>query len=341
MTNKERLDLSNEQIERITKTLAKKQVSPTDMLQQLVDQTQSLASMFANPKIVNLDLSNLDTSEVTTMQKAFQSNTEIKNIIGLNKLNTSNVTDMSYMFNRCSNLDELDLSSFDTSNVNTMREMFSSCHSITQLDLSSFNTEKVTSMQNMFAYCKKLVDLNISKFNTSNVQYMTSMFYECNELPQLDFSGFDTNKTEYTNGMFYRCYKLHTINNLNLISVTNTNSMFYDCTKLTNLILRNIKCNLQLGSSISYGHLLTDESIINTFKELWDLTGQTSQKLTLSLTSNSRTEQIYVKLVDVTDEMLAQDQYAGNKKPCVVCESTDEGAMTLKEYGISKNWSIA
>ena len=39
--------------------------------------------------------------------------------------------------------------------------------------------------------------------------------------------------------------------------------------------------------------------------------------------------------------MRAEDEYIDNKKPCVVCESTDEGAMTLTEYAISKNWAIA
>ena len=61
----------------------------------------------------------------------------------------------------------------------------------------------------------------------------------------------------------------------------------------------------------------------------------------MSTPSKARTDEIYVKLIDITDEMRAEDEYIDNKKPCVVCESTDEGAMTLKEYGISKNWNIA
>lgn len=96
-----------------------------------------------------------------------------------------------------------------------------------------------------------------------------------------------------------------------------------------------------IGQTTSWGHLLTDESLINTAKELWDLTGATSQTLTMSTASNARFDAIYVKLVDVTEEMIAEDEYVSNKKPCVVCESTDEGAMTLREYVISKNWALA
>ena len=38
--------------------------------------------------------------------------------------NTSNVTNMSYMFRECSTLTSLDLSNFDTSNVTRMSHMF-------------------------------------------------------------------------------------------------------------------------------------------------------------------------------------------------------------------------
>jgi hypothetical protein len=74
---------------------------------------------------------------------------------------------------------------------------------------------------------------------------------------------------------------------------------------------------------------------------LHDLTGGTTQTLTLSNPIKTKIDAIYVKLIEPTDEMIANDPYITNKKPCVVCESTDAGAMTLREYGISKNWQIA
>jgi hypothetical protein len=141
--------------------------------------------------------------------------------------------------------------------------------------------------------------------------------------------------------MFQVMDYLTTVKNLNMYSVTSLSYMFESCFKLTNLTLFNIKKSLTLGSGTRYGHLLTNESLIHTIQQLWDLTGSTNQKLTLSTTSKNNIANIYVKLVDVTDEMLAQDPYAANKKPCVVCEPTEEGAMTLTEYATSKNWAIA
>ena len=50
---------------------------------------------------------------------------------------------MSNMFEYCSKLTNLDLSSFDTSSVTDMNSMFNECSKLTSLDLSKFNTGKV------------------------------------------------------------------------------------------------------------------------------------------------------------------------------------------------------
>ena len=47
--------------------------------------------------------------------------------IDINNINTSKVTDMTEMFNGCTNLTGLDLSSFDTKNVTSMEGMFVNC----------------------------------------------------------------------------------------------------------------------------------------------------------------------------------------------------------------------
>ena len=41
--------------------------------------------------------------------------------------NTNNVTNMSYMFSKCSSLNELNLSNFNTNNVSNMNYMFDGC----------------------------------------------------------------------------------------------------------------------------------------------------------------------------------------------------------------------
>ena len=78
------------------------------------------------------------------------------------------------MFFGCHSLTELDLKSFDTTNVTDMRYMFCACSSLTKLEFGqNFNTSKVTKMGNMFYKCSKLENLEFrDNFNTENVTDM-------------------------------------------------------------------------------------------------------------------------------------------------------------------------
>ena len=122
--------------------------------------------------------------------------------LDLSKLDTSNVTDMNSMFYFCNALTSLDLSKLDTSNVTNMNHMFGNCHALTSLDLSNFDTSNVTDMNNMFYYDVQLANLNVSSFDTSNVTDMELMFGSCNALTSLDLSNFDTNGVQNYSYMF-------------------------------------------------------------------------------------------------------------------------------------------
>ena len=125
--------------------------------------------------------------------------------IDLSVLDTSEVTNMIGMFYGCRNLTSLDVSNFDTSNVTNMSIMFSSCSSLTSLDVSKFDTSQVTSMYGMFCWCSSLTSLDVSNFDTSQVANMFAMFYNCNKLTNLDVSNFDTSKVTDMRGMFCHC----------------------------------------------------------------------------------------------------------------------------------------
>ena len=92
---------------------------------------------------------------------AFMNGFKIDKITGLEMLDTSNVTDMSYMFYSCGRYSQvftLDLgNNFDTSNVTNMSYMFYSCgneSAVFTLDLGEkFDTSNVTDMHYMFSSC--------------------------------------------------------------------------------------------------------------------------------------------------------------------------------------------
>ena len=185
-----------------------------------------------------LGLNYLNTSQVTNMAYMFYYCKKLTNL-NVSGFNTSRVTSMIGMFNGCENLAVLDVSNFNTSNVTDMNVMFRNCKNLTSLDLSNFNTSKTTGMQGMFSNCVNLSNLNISSFNTSNVISMSSMFNGCEHLTTLDLSHFDTSNVKGMAFMFFGCYRLSNLNlsSFNTSKVTSMEQMFVYCYALNNLDL--------------------------------------------------------------------------------------------------------
>ena len=186
-----------------------------------------------------VSLSYLNTSNVTDMEYMFYNCSNLTSL-DLSSFNTSNVTDMTYMFYKCSNLTSLDVSNFNTSKVTDMSYMFYTCTNLTSLDLSSFDTSKVTTMRDMFSYCNKLTSLDLSNFDTSKVTTMSAMFFECNSLTTIEgLSNFNTSKVNNMEGMFGNCTDLTSLDlsSFNTSEVTDMSSMFGNCKKITSLDL--------------------------------------------------------------------------------------------------------
>ncbi len=123
------------------------------------------------------------------------------------RFDTSNVTNMSYMF-YTSNLTSLNLSGFDTRKVTNFTKMFNSCQMLSSLDISSFDMSKNDARTNisasdMFYSCYRLKRLkapaNISENITISLPagktwYLDNdadckdMFIDCNALKRLQAS---------------------------------------------------------------------------------------------------------------------------------------------------------
>ena len=178
----------------------------------------------------------------TTCAYWFGSCKKLKNIEGIEFLNTEKVKDMRGMFYECICLENLDLSKFDTKKVTNMRNMFYNCQKLKTLDLSSFETDMVTNMESMFYNCILLNTLKLTnKFNTQNVEDMCSMFNSCKELKTINLSGFDTQNVEDMSKMFNLCKSLESLDlsNFNTQKVTLMDNMFNQCLQLTSLDLSN------------------------------------------------------------------------------------------------------
>ncbi|PQF20812.1 bacterial Ig-like domain-containing protein [Enterococcus mundtii] len=116
---------------------------------------------------------------------------KVRNIENLSYLDTSQTTNMHYMFSGMSGLTSIDVSGFDTSKVTDMRQMFAGASSLTSLDISNFDTSSVTYMGEMFYAMTNLTSLDLSNFETPNLTNMMGMFSYAG-IKSLDISNFNT-----------------------------------------------------------------------------------------------------------------------------------------------------
>ncbi|EAC6425137.1 BspA family leucine-rich repeat surface protein [Listeria monocytogenes] len=187
-----------------------------------------------------LDVSHFDTSSVTNMSYMFYDNRNLE-VLDVSNLDTGSVTNMYAMFEDCTSLEELDVSHFDTSSVTDMYRVFNGCEKLKKLDVSNFDTSSATAMVQMFRNCSALEKLDVSNFNTSLVTDMRAMFAGCTSLEALDVSHFDTSSVTNMAAMFSDNEKLEKLDlsTFDTSSVTNMGTMFKNCTALKSLFLDN------------------------------------------------------------------------------------------------------
>lgn len=129
-----------------------------------LDSLKILNMAFSDCNLLNsIDLSNVNTSEVTYMGNLFFGCSSLLNL-DLTNFSTSSAVDIHAMFENCSALKNINLNSFDTSKATNFQQLFKNNSSLTRLDLSSFKTSQVCNMQEMFSGCSSLSYLDISSF---------------------------------------------------------------------------------------------------------------------------------------------------------------------------------
>ncbi|TYV73203.1 BspA family leucine-rich repeat surface protein [Listeria monocytogenes] len=215
-----------------------------------------------------LDVSHFDTSSVTNMSYMFYDNRNLE-VLDVSNLDTSSVTNMYAMFEDCTSLEELDVSHFDTSSVTDMYRVFNGCEKLKKLDVSNFDTSSATAMVQMFRNCSALEKLDVSNFNTSLVTDMRAMFAGCTSFEALDVSNFDTSSVTNMAAMFSDNEKLEELDlsTFDTSSVTNMGTMFKNCTALKSLFLDNFthaaSSTDMFTGTISLSYLFVSHNVSN------------------------------------------------------------------------------
>ena len=227
----------------------------------------SMSRMFYKSKsLKNINVSGFDTSKVVSMYGMFYGCSNLVDI-DLSSFNTSKVTNMGSLFNSCSNLVDIDLSSFNTSKVTNMGSLFNSCSNLTSINITNFDTSNVTEMSGMFRYCSSLTNLDLSNFSTGSVIYMNYAFQGCTLLKKLDLSSFDTSNVTNMMWMFDGCSSLEKIDlsSFNTSKVTDMTWLFKDCKSLTSINVSNFDTSkvTKMGGMFAGCNLLTNLNLTN------------------------------------------------------------------------------
>ena len=223
-----------------------------------------MRSMFFNMKALKeLDLSHFDTRKNTNLASYFGGDVSLQKI-NLTNFNTENVIDMRVMFYDLNSLQTLDVSSFNTKKVTMMDSMFYGLSSIRKLDLSNFDTSQVVSMPTMFSEDVMLDDLNISSFNTAKVENMSRMFGNCKSLTTLNLSHFNTENVNNTASMFNGMTNLASLNisSFNTQNVRDMSGMFSQVQKIEHLDLSHFRTD-KVTNMGSMFHQMTALKTIN------------------------------------------------------------------------------
>ena len=130
----------------------------------------------------------------------------------LNDIDTSEITDMSFLFSGFDNYDlsKLDISKWDVSKVRDMHSMFAFCNNFNS-DLSKWDVSKVRRMECMFYECH-IFNSDLSKWDVSKVRDMGHTFYECHNFNS-DLTKWNTGKVKNKNNIFSGCNSLQIIPN--------------------------------------------------------------------------------------------------------------------------------
>ena len=246
----------------------------------------------------------------------------MNNQVGLDKLFVNN-PDLAKMLELVEGVSEFNFKGYS--------HIFEGCDTLVKLPFKvilNTNTDMVGYDCNYIFYnCSSLEEVDLEV----RTQYPSLMgvFQNCINLKKIKLT---TRTNIFNTSQFaYNCYKLETIEgNILIRSGGTTKEMFYNCTNLKNLNFKLIQNSLQIGSGSSWGHLLTMDSLLSAIGACFN--SSTKYTLTVGTANLEKLANVYVKLKDGYNTYYYQFD---------VCESTDEGAMTIDAYMALKNWKIA
>ena len=237
---------------------------------------KNLSSMFTNcGSLKYLDVTNWDTSNVTSMGGLFNNCSSLTDLIGIENWNTDSLINLGGAFTGLA-LEELNLSNWNISKITSFDSLFSGCK-VKTLNLSwGDKTKNKTSFSRMFENATTQTIIGIEDWDMSSATNLHAMFLRAKVAGELNLSKWDVSSVNNLNLFMYET-------NLTKINVTgwqlgnchNVAQVFNynrNCTEILGLEGWNINHITNLSNMLSHNSALTCELNLSS----WDMSNKTN-----------------------------------------------------------------
>ena len=235
--------------------------------------TTMLLMFSNNTSLETIDVSNLDTSNVTNLMAAFQLDGKLKEINGVNNWNTSKATSIQNIFYGCTELTSIDLTGWNTSNIQNFSAMFERDNKLATIKgIEDFDTSSATNLSYIFKNTA-IESLDLSKWDVSNAQHLTALFRASKLKTLTGISNWDVSNAYYMHYMF-------DLTNIDTIDISNwktngnlkyTTFMFSNA-NISNIYMNNmtfdtVTNNTDMFKNSTIGNIYVKDATVKTWIE--------------------------------------------------------------------------
>lgn len=183
-------------------------------------------------------------------------------------------SNMNYMFGNCQSLlsEDIDFSLLDFSNVTTMQYAFDKCYDLETIDLSYFKNNIVELFYNAFRNCSALKKLDLSGLEMDKADVLTNMFSNCTNLTELrGFKNLGKGYTEKTRNYSSYTLNLSACTKLTYESLMNVINNLYDLNLTYDVANGGTLYRQSLVLGVTNLAKLTEEEIAIATNKGWDV----------------------------------------------------------------------
>lgn len=224
-----------------------------------------VAGANVNTVAAPIDISHLNTSKVKNMSSMFHGS--FASAINMSGIDTSNVEDISFIFQDAKKVTSLNLANLNVAKVRNVMQPFYGMSSLIHLDLSNWNLASITSLDYFLRFTYSLESVNFTGFKTDHITSMNQMFMGSG-VKTLDLSSFNTSQVTSMEYMFKQTSRLTLVNlsSFDTSSVTNMKGMFSGASSITNLDLSSFNTSNVTDMSYMFSFMSALRDLkVNTF----------------------------------------------------------------------------